>query len=630
MAGTLRLRTVAQGRAVEARRDDEVSDGFWLALRAAWGSQGATPGRAVVVPIEEFLAHLAWLAPACRLHGVGIDWGDDVRELVGASREEKRVLRELMQGVPALDDREVLARLEGSRFARADELRDFQVRDLGHLLALAHGANFSVPGAGKTAVQYGAYEAEHDAGRLDRMLVVAPLSAFDSWINEARNWFDDSPVVQRYGGGAINADTEVLLVNYQRLTNDYPAIAEWVSAGRTLVVLDEAHRMKRGWAGEWGSACLRLAYLAQRRDILSGTPAPQSTRDMEALVDFIWPNQARSVLPEEAFRADPPPNAGHLVAQRIRPLFVRTTKNELGLRKPEMTVVSVDLTGLHRQIYDALRDEYVGIYRLGTRDRRAFSEMGDVTMYLLEAATNPALLPSGSSTYDAIEFRHPPLAIPADSALAQLIQEYAQYETPEKFKQLAGLIAENAALDRKTLVWSNFVRNLETLKKMLGRFEPAMIHGGVPSEISQPLASPTREQEIGRFRGEDACQVLLANPAAMSEGLSLHDVCHDAIYLDRTFNAGQYLQSLDRIHRLGLRPEDETRITFLISEDTIDTVVNDRVETKAVRLGEMLDDADIATMALPEDDDYGTAIDLGDDGDVAALFAHLRGEEVAV
>ena len=48
-----------------------------------------------------------------------------------------------------------------------------------------------------------------------------------------------------------------------------------------------------------------------------------------------------------------------------------------------------------------------------------------------------------------------------------------------------------------------------------------------------------------------ASAVLLANPQAMSEGISLHLECHDAIWLDRTYNAGQYLQGIDRIHRLG-------------------------------------------------------------------------------
>jgi hypothetical protein len=119
--------------------------------------------------------------------------------------------------------------------------------------------------------------------------------------------------------------------------------------------------------------------------------------------------------------------------------------------------------------------------------------------------------------------------------------------------------------------------------------------------------------------------VLLANPAAMAEGVSLHHACHDAIYLERTFNAGQFLQSVDRIHRLGLDPETETRVTFLISTGTVDEVAASRIEAKATNLGRMLDDPSLSAMSLPDDDDVGQPLDVGSEADVQALFEHLRG-----
>jgi SNF2 family DNA or RNA helicase len=244
-------------------------------------------------------------------------------------------------------------------------------------------------------------------------------------------------------------------------------------------------------------------------------------------------------------------------------------------------------------------------------------------MYLLEAASNPQLLAAGASQFDAVPFRHPPLAVPPESTLPELLANYGRYETPRKFVELAKLIKQNADLNRKTLVWTNFVRNLLSLERMLARYEPALVHGGIPSKITAPNSPRTREKEIERFRSSDRCLVLLANPAATSEGVSLHKECSDAVYLDRTFNAGQYLQSVDRIHRLGIKEDHETRITFLITAHTIDEVVDDRIREKAERLGTLLEDHDIASMALPDDEDYGRAIDS--DEDLAALFAHLRG-----
>lgn len=614
------------GRRVEVRRSEEVSDDFWRLVRAEWGQSGHRPSVAIYVPIESFASRNRWLLPACKAHGVGIQWDAATLEVLRTHRAEARRLPEIRQTHPSLEREEALARAAASgRFRRA--LKDFQERDLAKLLALDHGANFSVPGAGKTTVELAVYQAERDAGRVEQMLVVAPLSAFDAWMVDSVECLDPAPKVHRFAGGSIPHDTEILLVNYQRLTLSYGQIADFVSRAPTLVVLDEAHRMKRGRDGEWGNACLDLAFLGARRDVLSGTPAPQSPSDLLALLDFLWPGQARQVMPAAALVTTPAPTAIAQVTSAIAPLFVRTTKSELALKEPVKRVIPVELTGLHREIYDALRRQYAGVIAMTQRDRLDLASWGDVIMYLLEAATNPALLPAGSSSSDPIEFRHPPLEIPPGSPLRQLIADYAAYETPAKFIQLAAKVKELRDDNRKVLIWSNFVRNLETLERHLAAYNPAVVHGGIPSEITQPNAERVREQEIARFRTDDACGVLLANPAAMSEGISLHQVCHDAIYLDRTFNAGQFLQSVDRIHRLGLDPDVDTTIYFLLTLDTIDETVDRRVERKARNLGTMLDDPGLATMALPDDEDYGAPIDVGDDADIAELFAHLRGDD---
>lgn len=183
------------------------------------------------------------------------------------------------------------------------------------------------------------------------------------------------------------------------------------------------------------------------------------------------------------------------------------------------------------------------------------------------------------------------------------------------------MVADNAAHGRKTLVWSNFVDNLTELAgNLLAPYQPAVIHGAIPSTTDEEDYR-SRESELRRFRTDDSCLALLANPAAMAEGVSLHQACHDAVYLDRTFNAGQYLQSIDRIHRLGLPPGTETRITFLLATATIDEAVDGRITTKAERLSQMLSDPDLVTMALPDEDAYGEWVEP-DDLDV--LFAHLR------
>ena len=624
----IRLRLAGKPPAIEVVRGPGVEDDFWHALPLRLGALPSRDGgTALRIPVERFLASRLWLRDHCLSYQVGLELDDRVRYLLRRAQDESRAVRERLESRPvAIDASATRASLESApgRFNRS--LREFQLRDLTKLLDLPHGANFSVPGAGKTAVTYALYEAERLRGRVTQLLVVSPISAFESWETEADRCFSTRPIIRRFDG-SISADVEVILVNYQKLKAPYfEQLTAWAFGASTHIVLDEAHRMKRGQAGEWGRACLQLAHVAARRDILTGTPAPQSPRDFIALLDYLWPNQARAILPATALHPDPPFGSMELVNEALAPLFVRTTKGELGLRPPVLRVELVELEGLQADIYDALRNRYAGMFDLTRTDRTMLAQMGDVTMYLLEAAANPALLAGRTPDQGAIPFRYPSLAIPPGSTLADLIGRYHRHEIPLKFKKLAIMVNENAAAGRKTLVWSNFVGNLLTLERMLARFKPALVYGGVPSiDGTPPPGVRTREGELARFRTEPDCMVLLANPAALGEGVSLHETCHDAIYLDRTFNAGQYLQSLDRIHRLGLAPETETRVTFLITSGSIDERIDERVAEKADRLGSMLNDPDLVTMALPDEEEYGEAIE--DVNDLSALFAHLRGDD---
>ena len=622
MPGNLFFNTIPPGRNIEVTRDTEVSDDFWLRLRAEWGQRGRTPYKSVMVPVEQFSQRQSWLPEVCRKFGVRVSLDESVRLLVSRGKSDREALASILNDVVEINGRLILERLMSTRFVR--DLKAFQVRDASKLLGLSHGANFSVPGAGKTTVELAIYEAERARRRVEQMLVVAPLSAFSAWNDDVEQCLSPEPRMHRFDGSPVPVGAEITLVNYQRLASGFELLAEWVSRKPTLMVLDEAHRMKRGRDGEWGTACLDLAFLCARRDVLTGTPAPQHPSDLIAILNFLWPGQAERVLPSAALVAQPLQEDVERVSASIGSLFSRTTKGELELPEPIRRVIRVPLLGLQREIYESLLTNF-SAQITSQRERVNFQRLGEITMYLLEAATNPALLPAGSSSSDLIEFRHPPLEIPKGSTLFELLADYSRYETPPKFVQLASMVREIVAEGRKVLIWTSFVRNIETLKVMLAAYQPAVAYGGVPSTASTPRDGITREAELDRFRNDPGCKVLLANPAAIGEGVSLHHECHDAIYLDRTFNAGQFLQSVDRIHRLGLERDSVTNITFLLTEDTIDEVVLDRVNLKAANLGRMLDDPHIVSMTLPDEDDEGPPIDPGDTGDIEALFRHLRG-----
>jgi hypothetical protein len=282
------------------------------------------------------------------------------------------------------------------------------------------------------------------------------------------------------------------------------------------------------------------------------------------------------------------------------------------------------LTGLQRIVYQALRGEYRRAEQVTRRDRLAFARMGQCVRHLLMAGTNPGLLANRVAAGEVAA-----ATSPGQVGLAGALRGYGRRETPRKFAVLARLVADATADRKKVVVWSYFPGNLEQLRRQFARYHPAVVHGGVPSNLTQPDAPVTREAELERFLVPDGpCRVLLASPAATGEGVSLHRVCHDAIFLERTFHAGLFLQSLDRIHRLGLAPDQETRITFLVTSGTIDELVDERLRLKTARLGRILDDPDLAVLALPDEEiDSDDLLGLDED-DLAALLNHLGESDV--
>jgi SNF2 family DNA or RNA helicase len=297
-------------------------------------------------------------------------------------------------------------------------------------------------------------------------------------------------------------------------------------------------------------------------------------------------------------------------SQVLRPLFTRTTKNELGLPPVATTLVPVPLPPLHQEVYEALAGRFSARAAGSEGD---FQALGKIIVYMLMAATSPALLAVGTTRHEPLSYQVPPLAVPDGTPLFELMRDLPSYELSPKYREVLAIVAKNARQGRKTLVWSTFIRSLNTLERILGEFSPAMVHGGTQD----------REVEIDRFRNDPNCMVLLSNPATLGEGISLHRHCHDAIYVDRDFAAGRFLQSLDRIHRLGIAPETETRITVLASEGTVDEVVAQRLSDKLQLMGRILDDPEVQQLAdLEEDPTIGGGLDQGD---LQALMGHLRG-----
>jgi len=555
------------------------------------------------VGLDDFLVGISelgtWPAPE------SVEWDEALIELVNDVLDDSEAAEHRLSGdEPVAEEGQVqpddVIQLIGPEWTA--DLTTFQRRDIAQLLSMRHGANFSVPGAGKTRVALAIFAAMRESGEVQRLIVVSPKSAYESWQYETAHCFK-RPLRVHVMEKKPNAGAEVLIVNYERLDRSLAALSAWVRAVPSMVVLDEAHRMKLGSRGTYGSACLALGPLSRRRLILTGTPAPNGARDLENLLSFVWPGNGRRAVTNAVAGGDLA-----YASSVLRPLFTRTTKHELGLPPYEPRIRYVELPPLHREVYDALRGHTSARAEASRRD---FEALGKSMLRLLMAATSPALLAEGASRYEPLSYQVPPMQIQQNDTLFELLRNLPQYELSPKYQEALSLVAQNAAAGRKTLVWATFVRSLTTMEQLFSRFNPAMVHGGTPD----------REEQLRRFREDPDCMVLLSNPATLGEGINLHQVCHDAVYVDRDFMAGRFLQSLDRIHRLGLAPETETRVTVLAASGTIDEIVASRLEAKLEFMGSILDDPSVRQLADLQEE---TAVAGGmDTADVRALLGHI-------
>ncbi|MFE0818244.1 DEAD/DEAH box helicase [Streptomyces sp. NPDC058807] len=575
-----------------------------LALRFRSSVQ-RSPG-SMEVEIDDLLTNMVALASWPDSEGVA--WDAQLAALASDSAVDAQTVAKRLDPATSRDgevEPEEVPKLLGPGWVA--DLTAFQRRDIAKLVSLRHGANFSVPGAGKTRVGLAVFHYLRRAKGIERLLVVGPKSCFESWQYENQTCLSDPLSVDIFSRDATPA-ADVLIVNYERLRQDgvVNELGQWLAARPSMLLLDEAHRMKRGADGTDGAACLALGPRSRHRLILTGTPAPNGVKDLENLFGFVWPGHGRQKVVQAVA-------GGNLAqaSQALRPLFTRTTKAELGLPPVSTNLRTVAMPPLHQEVYEALVGRFSARAAGSEED---FVALGKIIVYMLMAATSPALLAVGTTRHEPLSYRVPPLPVPEGTPLFDLMRDLPSYEMSPKYREVLAIVSQNAAQGRKTLVWSTFVRSLNTLERMLREFSPALVYGA--------MGDTDRKAAIRRFRYDPDCMVLLSNPGTLGEGISLHHHCHDAVYVDRDFAAGRFLQSLDRIHRLGLDPDTETRITVLASEGTIDEVVDQRLGDKLQFMGSILDDPAVQQLAdLEEEPEVGGGLDQRD---LRALMGHLH------
>lgn len=492
-------------------------------------------------------------------------------------------------------------------------LKIHQLKAAYHLYLLGNGANFSVPGSGKTSVVLTVYEKLRLEGKVNVLFVVGPPSSFGPWKREFLETLGRDPHHIVMAGGNkqqrknhyyVTQDhrAELYLTSFQTLLSDKTEVNHFLRQKnlKAFFIVDEAHYIKQ-IKGNWAQAILRQAEGTEYRCVLTGTPMPKSYTDIFNLFDFLWPKQdpipsSEKVHIKVSEERGETQSVKKILDKHIGPLFYRVRKTDLQL-KPQNFLVpySIEMERYEKTIYDAIferikdysQKEYFKNIEFINRIGR-----GRI-MRLRQSISYPRLLNTAIDDYKERLFDDL-------TDLKNIIRRYDSIEVPAKITFLISLVKLLRKRGEKVVIWSNFIDTLKLIEKHLKQsgFYCKKIYGKTPVEGTSLKEEETREKIRDEFiDSASGLDILIANPAACAESISLHKTCHHAIYYDLTYNCAQYLQSLDRIHRVGGSENVEANYHFLQYKNTIDIDIKKNIDVKTKKMFDVIEE-DYAIYAL--------------------------------
>lgn len=539
----------------------------------------------------------------------------DIEKSLMDQEKEQELFQESLEKGTFVKNKKTHDPILGTNFKRI--LLNFQKESVEHLLAVNNGANFSVPGSGKTTMTYAAISKWLEDGIVNKIMVIGPIASFVPWEEEYFGCFGKDPKSLRIKGEIaesleyIGDSYDLFLLHYQTSKSKQKDLINFLKKYKTVLIVDESHRIKNPNLGAWASAALFLAPFATRRVILSGTPMPNNALDLWSQITFLWPhdfplgNQSRynDYVKKRGLSEE--------YQNTLNSLFHRVMKDDLNLPPSKFIPITVDLGEHQRQIYDAIASKTLkDIDSLEEQSRLQRFRIAKM-IRLLQSASNPSLLYEMSREFSV---NSPLFDSPKEMVSAQLgfdvdsidnselknlsisdkITKYSELEIPSKIRKVALLTKDLVNKGEKVLIWSSFLLNMHIYKEdILKEFDPILIHGDVSKD---PDGQPNRDELINNFKNNPDCKVLIATPASLGESVSLHknakgeSVCRNAIYIDRNFNGAQFMQSVDRIHRVGMPDDVTVNYQLIMGRDTIDEQIHQRLWEKWENMTRALND----------------------------------------
>jgi superfamily II DNA or RNA helicase len=383
-------------------------------------------------------------------------------------------------------------------------------------------------------------------------LVIAPTTLLGNWMAEFSRFAPGLRCLLLHGAGRDRLrgqvdQSDVIVTSYGTLVRD---LAFHLQREYRLIAADEASLLRNPDAEISKSLCkLR----AGARLALTGTPVENRMQDLWSIFRFVAPgylgNRAdfKERYEAPAITGDVVP-AGLLERLRLRvsPFVLRRTKDQVAKELPDKIEIDewLDLADDQASLYASLaRAGLAEIERIREKQGEGASQMHLLTLLLRlrQVCVDPGLL-------DLNEEKVPSAA---------------------KIERLLELLSERSEIGGKTLVFSQFARNLRRIENK--------VSSGFGRIFCIDGTTRNRQQLVDSFQSESGPAVFLISLKAGGYGLNL-TAADAVVHLDPWWNPAVEAQATDRAHRIGqTRPVTVYR---LLTRGTVEERVRRMQERK--------------------------------------------------
>jgi len=427
-----------------------------------------------------------------------------------------------------------------------------------------------------------------ESGKCDLGVVICPSSLLYGWKSEIAKYSNLNAIVMegtakkraKIYESVINGSsgTQILIIGFKMFSNDIAYFEEILDRNRSFCAVDESQNIKNPKAQQTQNI-LRIAPKFCRRYIFTGTPVANKPQDLWAQINFVdptilgdnyWRFMSRYLIQKDirkqgkggrTYKVSIPIGRKNMVElkEKVDSCSIRRLKeNSLDLPEKVYEIRNVFLSGEQLKLYRQINIECLAFFENGeeTDQLEVDSELTKL-IRLAQISSNPAL-----------------------------IFEKYNCDNSAKLKELDIVVEEVLANpNKKIVIFTKYLKNIEYLKKKYSKYKmdselgdkkitvdfcPAIIMG-------DGMSAADKKDSEDKLQNDPNCRMLIATTQAAQAGFTLTSA-DTVVYLDKGFSMTEWLQSQDRIHRIGQK--GTCTIISIVAKNTIDEYIEEALGGK--------------------------------------------------